>query len=51
MIPALTLEDVVFRYFADGKRNILDHVSLSIPQGRITVLMGASGCGKSRCCA
>jgi len=47
MIPALEMEDVVFRYFAEGKRNILDHVSLSIPQGRITVLMGASGCGKS----
>ncbi len=44
---ALHLHDVVFRYFESGKRNILDHVSLDIEEGTITVLMGGSGCGKS----
>ena len=44
---ALHLEDVVFRYLENGKRNILDHVSLDIAAGTITVLMGSSGCGKS----
>ncbi|MBR0380923.1 MAG: ABC transporter ATP-binding protein [Eubacterium sp.] len=46
-MPAIVFEDVVFRYIKDGKRNILDHVSLEIEKGKITVLMGASGCGKS----
>ena len=45
--PALQLEDVVFRYMEKGKRNILDHASLTIPAGTLTVLMGGSGCGKS----
>ena len=44
---ALELEDVVFRYQEKGKRNILDHTSLSIPAGTLTVLMGGSGSGKS----
>ena len=44
---ALELEDVVFRYQEKGKRNILDHTSLSIPAGTLTVLMGGSGCGCS----
>lgn len=45
--PALRLNDVTFRYQEQGKRNILDHVSLDIPAGRITVIMGRGGCGKS----
>ena len=44
---ALKLDDVVFRYQEKGKRNILDHVSLEIADGGITLLMGGSGCGKS----
>ncbi|MBR1456538.1 MAG: ATP-binding cassette domain-containing protein [Oscillospiraceae bacterium] len=44
---ALQLEDLVFRFQEKGKRNILDHVSLEIEAGGITVLMGSSGCGKS----
>lgn len=42
----LKLQDVVFRYFRDGRRNILDHVSLEIQEG-ISVITGASGSGKS----
>ncbi len=45
--PALRLQDLCFRYSEQGKRNILDHVSLEIPAGKITVLMGSGGCGKS----
>ena len=45
--PALSMEDVVFRFYEHGKRNILDHVSLSIEPGKLTVIMGSSGCGKS----
>ena len=44
---ALELEDVVFRFQEKGRRNILDHTSLTIPAGTLTVLMGGSGCGKS----
>lgn len=46
-MDAVKLEDVTFRYFPEGKRNILDHMDLNIPQGGITVLTGDSGCGKS----
>ncbi|MCK9191081.1 MAG: energy-coupling factor ABC transporter ATP-binding protein [Sphaerochaetaceae bacterium] len=41
---AITVEDVTFRY---QKRVILDHVSLTIPEGKISLIMGASGSGKS----
>ncbi|MBR1671689.1 MAG: ABC transporter ATP-binding protein [Fretibacterium sp.] len=48
MGPILSMSDVVFRFFEQGKRNVLDHVSLEIEGGgRITLLMGGSGCGKS----
>ena len=47
MTPAICMEDVTFRFWQEGKRNILDHVSLSLKEGGVTVLMGASGCGKS----
>lgn len=45
-IPAVSCEGVTFSYFETG-REILKHASLRIPQGKITVLMGSSGCGKS----
>ena len=44
---AIDLSDVTFRYFKNGKRNVIDHARLSVEEGTITVLMGASGCGKS----
>jgi phospholipid/cholesterol/gamma-HCH transport system ATP-binding protein len=34
-------------HFAYGRRVILEDVSLSIPKGKVTVLMGASGGGKT----
>ena len=46
-VPAIQLEHVTFRYFEHGKHNVLEDASLSIPQGKITVIAGNSGCGKS----
>ena len=45
---ALELEDVVFRYQEKGRRNILDHTSLTIPAGTLTVLMAAAVAEKAR---
>ena len=43
-IPLVELKEVCFGY---GTRRILDGVSLSIPRGKVTALMGASGGGKT----
>ncbi len=43
----LKLDDVVFRYIKDGKRNIIDHTSLEIKSKGFYVVMGSSGSGKS----
>ncbi|APW43937.1 ABC transporter ATP-binding protein [Rhodoferax saidenbachensis] len=42
--PLVELQDLSFGY---GERLILDGVTLSIPRGRVTALMGASGGGKT----
>ena len=42
---ALCLKDISFSY--DGKRTILDGVSLSVEKGQSAAITGASGCGKS----
>jgi phospholipid/cholesterol/gamma-HCH transport system ATP-binding protein len=42
--PYIELKDVVF---TRGSRRIFDGVSLRIPQGRITAIMGPSGTGKT----
>lgn len=33
--------------FSYGKNRILDNISLEIPEGKITTILGANGCGKS----
>ena len=43
---AIVCENLTFRYFEKSKP-VIDNVSLTIPAGEITVLMGSSGCGKS----
>lgn len=42
--PLVEFHDLTFGY---GERRILDGVSLSIPRGKVTALMGASGGGKT----
>ena len=40
----IQVDDLVFGY---GERLIFNGINLSIPRGKITVIMGPSGCGKS----
>ena len=42
--PLVELRDLTFGY---GERVILDRVSLTLPRGKVTALMGASGGGKT----
>ena len=42
--PLVELRGVTFGY---GERVILDNISLTVPRGRVTALMGASGGGKT----
>lgn len=42
--PLIQLEDVHFGY---GERPVLESVSLQVPKGKVTALMGASGGGKT----
>src|SRR3954454_1031609 len=42
--PFVEFRDVTFGY---GARAILDGVSFSVPRGKVTALMGASGGGKT----
>lgn len=39
-----TVENLSFSY---GKNEVLNQISFSIPEGKITTLIGANGCGKS----
>lgn len=42
--PALELRDVTFSY---GERAVLDGLSLEVPAGSLTGIVGPNGCGKS----
>lgn len=42
--PCFTVRDLSFSY---GKKPVLDGVSFTVPEGKITTLMGANGCGKT----
>ncbi|MDD3252058.1 MAG: ABC transporter ATP-binding protein [Lachnospiraceae bacterium] len=41
----MEVQNLSFSY--DGVNSVLDHLNLKIQKGKITVLMGANGCGKS----
>jgi phospholipid/cholesterol/gamma-HCH transport system ATP-binding protein len=43
--PLVELRDVTFGY--GGSRKVLDGLSLTVPRGKVTALMGASGGGKT----
>ena len=42
--PLVELRDLTFGY---GERVILQHLSFSVPRGKVTALMGVSGGGKT----
>lgn len=42
--PAIEIRDLSYR---NGKRLILDHISLNVPQGDFLALVGANGAGKT----
>jgi phospholipid/cholesterol/gamma-HCH transport system ATP-binding protein len=44
MEPIIEVENLITHY---GDREILKNISLTVPRGMITVILGGSGCGKS----
>ncbi len=46
--PIISVRDLVADYeVREGNLRVVDHVSLDIPRGRVTGLIGESGCGKT----
>lgn len=50
--PTIAFSDVTMRFgrktpLRDGRKTVLDRVSLNVPAGRIVCLLGPSGCGKT----
>lgn len=43
----IQLDNVLFKYDPHSSRIAIDSISLLIPQGKVTALVGASGCGKT----
>jgi len=43
-VTALETKQLTLSY---GERNIIEHLDLQIPRGKITVFIGSNGCGKS----
>ncbi|MCK4596356.1 ABC transporter ATP-binding protein [candidate division WOR-3 bacterium] len=47
-IPIITIKDLVVEYkVREGAIRVVDDVSLEVPKGRFTALIGESGCGKT----
>lgn len=46
----IELRDVCFSYEQNGEKQVLDHISLTIPQGTKMALVGPSGGGKTTIC-
>lgn len=48
MMEYYSLQSIKKSYMVDGKKiPVLEHISLNIPVGKITVILGRSGCGKT----
>ncbi|WP_312746767.1 peptidase domain-containing ABC transporter [Sphingobacterium multivorum] len=43
----ITLKNVSFRYGSEKSLLVLDNINLTIPQGKVTAIVGASGSGKT----
>ena len=43
--PFIEIDRVTFGY--DNKRTILNDLSLQFPRGKVTAILGGSGCGKT----
>ncbi len=43
----LTLQNVSFRYPGAGREDVLRQINLTIPEGKVTAIVGASGSGKT----
>ena len=43
----IRLNDVYFRYDRHAMKNVLENISLDIPAGKVTAIVGASGSGKT----
>ncbi len=44
----IELEAINFKYDPHAQKTIIDNVSLTIPKGKVTAIVGASGSGKPR---
>lgn len=44
---ALSIKDLSFKYDIYSQRDILSNINLSIPNGKVTAIVGASGSGKT----
>lgn len=44
---AITFRDVWFGYSGSDRKHVLRDINLSIPPGKVTAVVGASGCGKT----
>ncbi|MDO4160181.1 MAG: peptidase domain-containing ABC transporter [Prevotellaceae bacterium] len=44
---SLTIKDLYFKYDRYSQKDILSNISLSIPNGKVTAIVGASGSGKT----
>lgn len=43
----IRLDNIVFRYDKHVEPNIIDHISVTIPAGKVTAIVGTSGSGKT----
>ena len=43
----ITINEICFKYDPHASKTILDNVSFTIPEGKVTAIVGASGSGKT----